>query len=334
MSGIQPAAGASRTTTLSAAAITGLGAAALLAVGITSGTVAAGNDSRITGAVQASTLTTNGDLLVRAAGAPARLGAGTEGHVLTVSSGAPAWAAAAAGGETALPRLAAASALHHWRLDETGSPFADLGSSPVSLAYVSGTREYGRAGVYARYGATMQRSPGATDRVEAVVSDIPSATDFTFGVTFANETGSASPPNITTLAVVNNGLGAGSSYGIYLLTANVGSGLYLGVHHGGVTADSGVVAIDWSRPHRAEVTYVAGTRTATLYVDGVAAASAAPASGTMAALTNCSLGGIATAFGGVSGSSLMVADFTVHLSALSASTLLSRADVCRRLASN
>ncbi|TAK27227.1 MAG: hypothetical protein EPO40_16520 [Myxococcaceae bacterium] len=309
-----------------------LGGAALLNVGTSTGTVAAGDDSRITGAVQASTLTTNGDLLTRAAGVPARLGVGTEGYVLTVASGAPAWAAAAAGGETALPRLAVSGALHHWRCDEASSPFADLGSSPVSLAYVSGTREYDRAGLYARYGATMQRSPAATDRAEAVVSDIPSGTDFSFGVTFANETGSISPPNITSIAVVNNGLGAGSSYGIYLLTANTGSGLYLGVHHGAVTADSGVVAIDWSRPHRAEVTYVTATRTATLYVDGVAAATATPASGTMAALTNCSLGGIATAFGGVSGSTLMVADFTVHLSALSASTILSRADVCRRLA--
>lgn len=41
----------------------------------------------------ASLLTTNGDLLTRTAGVPARLGVGTEAHVLTVTSGAPAWAA-------------------------------------------------------------------------------------------------------------------------------------------------------------------------------------------------------------------------------------------------
>lgn len=51
----------------------------------------------------------------------------------------------------------------------------------------------------------------------------------------------------------------------------------------------------------------------------------------MDALTRCSVGGLATAFGGVGGSALMCADFTVHLSALSAATVLSRADVCRRL---
>lgn len=309
-----------------------IGAAALLAVGTTVGTVAAGDDSRITGAVQASTLTTDGDLLTRAAGVPARLGAGSEGHVLTVSSGVPAWAAAAGGGETALPRLALDGALHHWRLDESGSPFADLGSSPVDLAYVSGTREYGRAGLYARYGATLQRSPAATDRAEATVADIPSATDFTFGITIAHETGVIGSPGVTTVAVVSNGLGAGASHGVYLLTTNVGPGLYLGVHHGGVTADSTPVTIDWTRPHRVEVTYVALSRTATLYLDGIAATSAAPASGTMDALTRCAVGGVATAFGGVRGSSLMAADFTVHLSALSAADVLSRADVCRRLA--
>lgn len=69
----------------------GLGGAAVLSVGTTAGTVAAGDDSRITGAIQASTLTTNGDLLVRASGVPARLGVGTEGSLLTVVGGAPAW---------------------------------------------------------------------------------------------------------------------------------------------------------------------------------------------------------------------------------------------------
>lgn len=48
-----------------------LGGAALLGVGTTAGTVAAGDDSRIVGAIQASVLTTNGQLLTRTAGAPA-----------------------------------------------------------------------------------------------------------------------------------------------------------------------------------------------------------------------------------------------------------------------
>lgn len=84
-----------------------LGAAALLAVGTGVGTVAAGDDSRITGAIQSSVLTANGDLLTRAGGAPARLGVGTSGYVLTVSAGAPAWAPASTGGTYGSGTLAA-----------------------------------------------------------------------------------------------------------------------------------------------------------------------------------------------------------------------------------
>jgi len=271
--------------------------------------------------------TATGRALLTAANAAAQRAA------LGVYSAAEVDAAiAAVGGETALPRLAVSGALHHWRCDEASSPFADLGSSPVALAYVSGTREYARAGVYARHGCTLQRSPAATDRVEAVVSDIPAATDLTWGVTVANETGHTSLPVLAVVAALNNGLGAGSDFGFYLLTNSSGM-LYLSVHHAAASADSSHVSIDWSRPHRLDVTYVAAIRTGTLYVDGRSAATATPASGSMGAVTHCDLGGLATAYAGVGGSSLMVADFTVHLSALSASTLLSRADVCRRLAS-
>lgn len=42
-------------------------------------------------------LTTNGDILIRAAGALDRLGIGSDGQVLTVASGAPTWASASAG---------------------------------------------------------------------------------------------------------------------------------------------------------------------------------------------------------------------------------------------
>lgn len=45
-----------------------------------------------------SILTTDGDIFIRAAGAIARLGIGTEGQVLTVSGGLPAWATPAGGG--------------------------------------------------------------------------------------------------------------------------------------------------------------------------------------------------------------------------------------------
>jgi hypothetical protein len=70
--------------------------------GTGSGTAAQGNDGRITGAVQASTATTKGDLLVATAAASiARLGVGQDLQVLTADSsqaGGLKWAAASGGG--------------------------------------------------------------------------------------------------------------------------------------------------------------------------------------------------------------------------------------------
>ena len=59
-----------------------------VAYGTTASTATEGNDSRVTGAIQSSVLTTNGDLLTRAAGVPARLAIGTTGQRLRVSDGA------------------------------------------------------------------------------------------------------------------------------------------------------------------------------------------------------------------------------------------------------
>ncbi|HSX05664.1 MAG TPA: hypothetical protein VLF69_04305 [Candidatus Saccharimonadales bacterium] len=80
--------------------ISGLGGAATLNVGTTNGTVAAGDDSRITGAVQKSTFTTKGDILVTTgASTPARLGVGSDTQVLTADSSQTSgvkWAAVSA----------------------------------------------------------------------------------------------------------------------------------------------------------------------------------------------------------------------------------------------
>lgn len=55
--------------------------------GTTAGTAAQGNDSRITGAIQASTATTKGDLLAASASTTVtRLGVGSDGQVLTADS--------------------------------------------------------------------------------------------------------------------------------------------------------------------------------------------------------------------------------------------------------
>jgi hypothetical protein len=89
----------------------GLGGAAVLAVGTTAGTVAAGDDSRITGAIAASTLTTRGDIITRGASAPQRLALGTSGKVLTSDGTDPVWVTPGGGTPTWLA-LYDASALY------------------------------------------------------------------------------------------------------------------------------------------------------------------------------------------------------------------------------
>jgi hypothetical protein len=79
----------------------GLGGAATLAVGTTAGTVAAGDDSRITGAVPKSTVTTAGDLIYGTGNAAvSRLGIGSALQVLRTNAGAtaPEWATVSSGG--------------------------------------------------------------------------------------------------------------------------------------------------------------------------------------------------------------------------------------------
>lgn len=58
------------------------GDAAFKNTGTSAGTVAAGDDSRITGAIQASLLTTRGDIIRRGASAPDRLALGAAGYAL------------------------------------------------------------------------------------------------------------------------------------------------------------------------------------------------------------------------------------------------------------
>lgn len=90
-----------------ASVISGLGGAALLNVGSGAGTVAAGDDSRITGAVPKSLVDAAGDLLVgTAADTVARLPLGTALQVLRVNAGAtaPEWAAASSGAVSVIAR--------------------------------------------------------------------------------------------------------------------------------------------------------------------------------------------------------------------------------------
>lgn len=85
----------------------GLGGAAILAVGTTAGTVAAGDDSRITGAVPKSTVTTAGDLIYGTGNAAvSRLGIGSALQVLRTNAGAtaPEWATVSSGAVSVIAR--------------------------------------------------------------------------------------------------------------------------------------------------------------------------------------------------------------------------------------
>lgn len=89
-------------SSISSAKISGLGTAATMNVGTTAGTLAAGDDSRITGAVQSSLLTTKGDIFAAtAANTPGRLGVGSDGSILTADSSQATgmkWSASVIGG--------------------------------------------------------------------------------------------------------------------------------------------------------------------------------------------------------------------------------------------
>jgi len=97
--------------------------------------VSAAYQALINGAIQSSVLTTDGDLLTRAGGVPARIAIGSNGQVLTVVSGAPAWAAASGGATGANPTasvgLAAVNGSATTFLRSDGAPALDQGIVPT-----------------------------------------------------------------------------------------------------------------------------------------------------------------------------------------------------------
>lgn len=112
-----------------------LGGAAVLNVGTSAGTVAAGDDSRITGALQRSTLTTKGDLYVATASATvARLGVGSNGQVLTADSGEATgakWATPSGGGGSTLVVKRAIVTSGNITPQNTGGSWAVLTGGPT-----------------------------------------------------------------------------------------------------------------------------------------------------------------------------------------------------------
>ncbi|MER5622513.1 hypothetical protein ABT061_15860 [Streptosporangium sp. NPDC002544] len=126
----------------------GLGGAAVLAVGASTGTVAAGDDSRITGAQQRSTLTTKGDLYVATGvGAVARVGVGADDQVLTADSGQAAgvrWADPPAGGGSDHPAFPLSG---YGLLAASGDPAGFLANSNATNNSIFMARVWIPAGV-------------------------------------------------------------------------------------------------------------------------------------------------------------------------------------------
>ncbi len=95
-------------------------------IGTTAGTVAAGDDGRITGAVQASLMTTRGDILIRGTSAAQRLAKGTSGQVLTMGADEPAWATPGAAASRAVATFAEYNAATADRVLDTASVWGAL----------------------------------------------------------------------------------------------------------------------------------------------------------------------------------------------------------------
>lgn len=107
--------------------------------GTTAGTVAQGDDSRITGAIQSTIVDTKGDLIVASgANAVARVGVGSDGQVLTADSSQSSgvsWAPAAGGGDPAVFPLAG-----YGLVAASDTPIAFGGSSGIGTGNVWLTR--------------------------------------------------------------------------------------------------------------------------------------------------------------------------------------------------
>ena len=252
----------------------------------------------------------------------------TSTDVSTLLGAADAAAARAAiSSEIALAQLPVDGALHHWRLTEASSPFADIGSSPSPMDYIKGSREYNRAGVYARYGTTMQRSTASDDRCSSTIVIAPGS-DITMGITVANEQALVSPPGGTARVIFS--LDCGGTRNGFLILTDTNGNIYVNVSVAGGSVDiTPGVTVSWARPFRVDVTRNGASGLTLVYIDGLLARTAT-ITGTMGAITLAEIGGSARPL--VDGSALMMNDATIHTSVLSAATLLSRADACRRLA--
>lgn len=243
------------------------------------------------------------------------------------------------GGDTPLE---VGTVAHHWRCNETSSPFADTGTDPASLAIVvNNSRLYGRAGLYRAFGATRGQASNSPSNAHMAASITPIGVNesVTFAVTVAAPLGATNPDiggsgSDRVIARLCNAAGAYS--GIWLTVINGTTDLSARIYHaGGVSVTQ--LAVDWTlspRNHRVEVVVNQTTKTSYFYVDGVEVWSQTTGSTTWpAVLDKVELGGSSTGLGEPCRcSNLFTANLVAHNAASTAADVDARAQAVIRLA--
>lgn len=223
-------------------------------------------------------------------------------------------AAADAALDALLPRATTGDALHHHRLDQSGT-LADLGSGAVTATLSGAGWTQAGHGPYRGRKGLGQSSP-STGGSARIATTIPAA-DFSFAVTLASRTGAA-PSGVSWIVMVwdENTSDLARNY-VSLLTNS--AALFIGTGKASGVADSWTwTPGDWGRARRVVVTYDATTRLATLYGDG-ASRTTITAPATLGACSQVSLLGAAgNPFSVVSNGDLVISDAQVWTRKLSA----------------
>jgi hypothetical protein len=213
------------------------------------------------------------------------------------------------------PRVLTQGALHHWRLDQTGT-LADIGSANVPLTVTGASWVRNQPGTYFDYGAIRQTAPASGDRLTAATS-IAAGSPLTLAITLGAPNAITSWGLTWQIVAWNQNTGVRDYLG---LLVNPSGTLYAGsgIANTGVDTSTGF-SVDWSRAHRCVVTCSATTLA--LYIDGALRVTAA-VSGTRAAITQIAVGGLIDNAFTPSPSFMAMADPQVWPSAWSAAQVL------------
>ena len=200
----------------------GLGGAAVLSVGTSAGTVAAGDDSRITGAIQSSLLTTRGDIITRGASAPQRLALGASSYVLTSNGTDAVWSAPTSGATQTID----------WT---TGTATSGNGTATITSATVVTLSM--AAGATAGYASGTYTAPRV--RLPMPSGVIKTAFRVTLRLaSFTNKTSTTTP----CITLESTGAAA-AKYGLYFADTTVGSQNF--VSAAGITSGIPATAIGY-----------------------------------------------------------------------------------------